>query len=348
MKRAILIFVGLITFFAACKNEPVVTPPVDKTLYELLEDNPNLSEFKEYVDVDATLKGYAEGTTAYTLFAPNNAAFDKIRAGLGVDSLDPIYTDIISSMISFHFVSGVYTKAELIGSSITTVQGQDVTVNAEGTIQQGVFNHNKVEIIEADIQATNGIMHIVETVLFPSGEPPMLGKLSEPILLAPDFSTLATGMAKADEYAATNSLTTISSILHGTDIHTIIAPTNSTFEARSITVETFTGQQWYGIIMNHIVDGWAVKSDFTTCATFSTLYTLDGINFGELEVFHNTEAWPAENGLGIYFDSNGDVDCDLSDSGASLVNLDAELLLADVFFASNGVLHVIDGVLTPK
>ena len=71
--------------------------------------------------------------------------------------------------------------------------------------------------------------------------------------LGANFSILASGIAKADAYAAANQKTTLVSILTGSATHTVFAPTNETFNAGSITAATYTGEQWYGIIANHVV-----------------------------------------------------------------------------------------------
>lgn len=345
---SILIAGALITF-SSC-DEDSGEPEPTETLAQLLAADTQLSTLAAYIEADAELQAIVEGSATYTLFAPNNAAFTKLETLLG-SSLDDVAPSIVASVLRFHFSTTIVAEDGIANASIATLQGESVLGNGDGTIQTG-GSDEMVEVLDGDIRATNGVMHKVETILVP---PTIyeaiglnLGKLSQPILLGADFTILAAGIAKADEFATGASQTTISSILisdfTSTNIkYTVFAPSNATFEAGSITADTYTGQQWYGIIMNHIVAGEAnvVQSDLTTCASFSTLAG------ASLVVFNNTDVVPADNGVGIYFDSNGDVVCDLSDQGASLTNLDAELALPAAYTATNGLLHVIAGVLAP-
>lgn len=348
-KLIALVLVGSMLGFMGCGDDDDDTPAPTQSIYELLSEDTDLSELKGYIDefgLDASLKA----TTATTFFAPNNAAFDKLRATLGTDDLATVAPAIINSVLAFHVVpGGAFTKAQLVTEvSVATAQGESVVMNTEasntGTIKTG-GSDDEVIILEADLLATNGVMHVVETILIPptifNAIGVNLGKLSQPILLGSDFTTLAAGIAKADEFAAGASLTTLSSILAGTDNYTVFAPTNGTFTAGSITVDSFTGQQWYGIIANHVVPGLVAPADLVTCATFNTAAQ------GTLTIFNNTDVVAAKNGIGVYIDSNGDVDCTLADQGASLSNLDAEVALPNAFSASNGTLHVIAGVLVP-
>ncbi len=355
-----VVLVGAMLGFMGCSSDddPVVVPT--QTIYELMTDNSELSQLKGWIDelgLDASLKG----TTATTFFAPNNAAFDKLKATLGVTDLHTVAPSIIESVLKFHFVNGVFTKAQLVAAvTATTEQGEDIEMNISstnsGTIKTG-GSDDEVIILSADNLATNGVMHVIETILIPptifSSIGVNLGKLSQAVLLGADFTTLAAGISKADEFAAGASLTTISSILAGSDNYTIFAPSNATFEEGSITSATFTGQEWYGIISNHLVSGLVVEADLTTCEEFTT-------SVGVLEIFNNTAVVPAgeydidgdgtdeTTGTGIYIDSNGDVDCTLQDGGASLASgLNAEIVILNAFSASNGVMHVVAGVLQP-
>lgn len=335
--------------FTGCSDDDDGPAPATENIYELMSADTDLSELKTFID-EFGLASALQSTSATTFFAPNNAAFDKLRATLGTDDLSTVAPAIIEQVLRFHVVeSGGFTKSQLVtAGSAATNQGESIVVNTgaanSGTIQTG-GSDDEVIILQADILATNGVMHKVETILIPptifASIGVNLGKLSQPILLGADFTILAAGIAKADEFATGASLTLLTSVLAGEDLYTVFAPTNATFEAASLTVDSFTGEQWYGIVANHVVPGSVAPADLTTCATFATAAA------GELVIFNNTDVVAASNGIGVYIDSNGDVDCTLSDQGASLANLDAEVAAPDVFAASNGRLHVIAGVLVP-
>ena len=328
-------------------------PAPTLNLYETMSAESDLTQIKAYVDADADLKAMLEGSTEYTFFAPNDAAFAKLETLLGT-SLETVAPQIVSQVLMFHFAQGAKTQAELTGSSVVTEQGESVVVDANGNITTG-GSDDEVLITKGDIRATNGIMHKVETILIPptiyASIGVNLGKLSQAVLLSANFTTLASAVAKADTYAADNSLPTITSYLTGDTEYTLFAPTNQTFEAinsdPAVVLAAYTAQQWYGILSNHFVadDGNGAddnvtvdEAELTTGATFTTKAG------ATLQIFNNTAAIPADNGVGIYIDSNGDVD--LGDSG-TYTNFDAEVALLDAFEGANGKLHVIAGVLAP-
>ena len=347
----LVVLMGSLVTFTSCDednddDEPVAT----MTLSELMAADANLSRLKGWMESDAELKAILEGTATHTLFAPNNAAFAKLEETLG-SSLDIVAPQIVGAVLRFQLTAGNVVSADVAGGSFVSLQGESIVGNADGTIATGGSDTN-VETITPDLAATNGTMHVIETIMIP---PTLfasiglnLGKISQAILLGKDFTILASGIAKADEFAAGASQPTITSIITSdftsTKVkYTFFAPSNGTFEAGSITAATYTGQQWYGIIMNHIVAGEAnvEASELTTCAAFNTLIG------GELVFFNNTDVVPAANGIGVYIDSDGNVDCTLEDKGASLGGLNAEVAIAAASTGSNGVIHVIAGVLAP-
>src|SRR5690606_38168044 len=104
-----------------------------------------------------------------------------------------------------------------------------------------------------------------------------LGTVAQPLLLAADFTTLAAGIQMAEQFAATNSLPRLlgtldnPGVLIDDEFITVFAPTNGVFQAASLTASSFNGQQWYGIILNHIVAGdYHETADYTQGATINT------------------------------------------------------------------------------
>ena len=331
----------LFVIVSSCSNDKKEVLPTE-TIYELVQSRTDLDSLAKYLELYTELTDFLKADSSNTLFAPDNNAFVSLLLTIGTDDLSSIHPVIMKALLSYHIVPRqAILQADLSGS-LNTLNGEIIKVNANGTLNTYSSN-SEIAITTGNILATNGVIHIIEMVLIPhSIHPPPPNKLSQPIMLAADFTTLAKGIVKADEFAIGASKTTINSILSGTDVYTVFAPPNISFDTLSITIDSFTGQQWYEIIMNHIVPGIVNSTDLTTCAE---LITASG---DTLVVFNDTTRIPATNGLGIYFDSNGDIFCDLSDGGTSLNDgLDAELVLEGVFIALNGKLNVIAGVLIP-
>lgn len=115
-----------------------------------------------------TDQGSAKGP--YTVFAPTNEAFDKLPAGALSDLLKPAAKAKLVKVLSYHVVKGKLKAADLQdGQKLKTVAGGTLTVNKQGdtvTIVDGAGNSAIVN--QADIEATNGIIHSVDTVLMPA------------------------------------------------------------------------------------------------------------------------------------------------------------------------------------
>jgi len=102
------------------------------------------------------------GTGPFTVFAPTNAAFAKLPA----DTLKAVLADkaLLTKILLYHVAKGKALAADVVKlNSIDTLNGKlSVTVNKDG-----VFLNGNVKIIITDIQATNGVIHVIDSVLIP-------------------------------------------------------------------------------------------------------------------------------------------------------------------------------------
>jgi uncharacterized surface protein with fasciclin (FAS1) repeats len=112
----------------------------------------------------------AAGKGPYTVFAPTNEAFDKLPAGTLDELLKPAAKAKLSKVLAYHVVKGKLTSAQLQeGTKLRTVTGGVLTVGKQGdavTITDGAGNTATVN--QADIEATNGIIHSIDAVLMPA------------------------------------------------------------------------------------------------------------------------------------------------------------------------------------
>ncbi len=318
-----------------------------------VSDEQALDSLAKLIEVYPELEAMLSGSAEYTLFAPSNAGFKTLMETPGFPAdIRLINADIVKKVLSYHIVSGKKLSTDLTaGTTVTGADGEEIEVNGDGTLLTGSTD-DAIQISDADNLATNGVVHVTNKVLIPptigSTLTALLPTVAGPIALGADFTILWQGVQLADAFAAGAELPTITSTLTGEGVVTLFAPTNATFEAGELTANSFTGQEWYGILSNHIVvqdDNTTVtEAELTTGATFTTRFTTDGVNFGQLLVFNNTTAIPAQNGLGIYLDSNGTVD--LADQ-TTYTTFDAEIAVLDVAPRGNGTVHVIAGVLSP-
>ena len=357
---AMLTLAFALIFVTSCSDddEEDTTPEATENIYELISNyeangTPNgLDSLKKYLDRYPNLVSTLQGGTDLTLFAPSNTAFIGLLAtpGFPQNILD-INPAIVEGVLAYHVATSLITAETLVANApYVTAQGEEIAVNSDGTLLTGATNL-EIEIVEADLEATNGIVHVTGSVLIPPtvGESltPILGTNAGTLLLGAAFSELASAIQLADAYAAENQLTTLTATLSGSTTHTVFAPTDDTFAAAQLTSESFSGEQWYGIIANHVVLEEVTPADLTSdeASTLGVTYTsalpVGGGNFNAL-YFFNAGAEAGVNGIGIFIDSNGDFDPQVEGS-----NFDAEIALPDAAINDNGRVHVIAGVLTP-
>jgi uncharacterized surface protein with fasciclin (FAS1) repeats len=107
-----------------------------------------------------------KGTGPFTVFAPTDAAFAKLPAGVVADLLKPENKAKLTAVLTYHVVSGKVMSAALAGkvTDAPTVQGQTVKVDAT----MGGVMVNNARVTTADIQASNGVIHVIDTVLLPN------------------------------------------------------------------------------------------------------------------------------------------------------------------------------------
>jgi uncharacterized surface protein with fasciclin (FAS1) repeats len=140
------------------------TPVVDDgvlTVVEVLADDGRFGTLVEALG-SAELIETLDGEGPFTVFAPTDAAFDALPEG----SLDGLLDNptALKSLLTYHVVSDELTADDVAQQeSIATLQGQSLVVKVEG---DSIFI-NEAQVVEADIEADNGVIHAIDTVLFP-------------------------------------------------------------------------------------------------------------------------------------------------------------------------------------
>lgn len=109
-----------------------------------------------------TLKG--EGP--FTVFAPTDAAFAKLPAGTVEDLLKPENKDKLIAILTYHVVPGSVMAADVVKlTSAKTVNGAEVTITVDGS----TVMVNDATVTATDIAASNGVIHVIDTVILPPG-----------------------------------------------------------------------------------------------------------------------------------------------------------------------------------
>lgn len=146
--------VALSLGLGACSDDP------ELSIFETLEGDARFSTLVTALEA-AGLDDELTTGGPFTLFAPTNTAFAALPAGVLDDILaDP---DLLEAVLLYHVASGSTLSSELTdGQNITTLQGQQVTVSINGTV-----DINDATVVQADIEASNGVIHAIDGVLVP-------------------------------------------------------------------------------------------------------------------------------------------------------------------------------------
>ncbi len=107
-----------------------------------------------------------KGPGPFTVFAPTDAAFKKLPKGTVETLLKPENKEKLISILTYHAISGKVMAADVMnlksGTKVKTVNGKSVTI----TTGHGV-HVDKAKVIKTDIECTNGVIHVIDTVLLP-------------------------------------------------------------------------------------------------------------------------------------------------------------------------------------
>lgn len=111
-------------------------------------------------DLVATLKGAGP----FTVFAPTDEAFTKLPAGTVEDLLKPENKQQLIEILTYHVVPGKVTAADVAGiDEAKSVNGKMIDIQVEGTS----VKVNNAAVTAADIAASNGVIHVIDTVIMP-------------------------------------------------------------------------------------------------------------------------------------------------------------------------------------
>ncbi|WP_162899711.1 fasciclin domain-containing protein [Salinibacter ruber] len=277
-------------------------PATTLTLAERVSNQDALSTLNTALGATGQAETLGSEDATFTVFAPSNAAFEPYD----VDFLTR-NTELLSSVLDYHIVQGDALTADNLedGQTLTTVQGDEleVTIDDEGN----VFVEG-AQVTTADVEATNGVAHVVDDVLLTNrtaAERLQVTSATEQLYQAIDNAGLADAFGNAD------------------NMWTTFAPNNAAFENADLS--GFSDSEVQQILQYHVLDGVNSSADLVQLLSDNngevTVTTLQGEDVTITE---------QEDGTIVF---NG---------GEATLNLDRVDQRA-----SNGIIHQIDGLLIP-
>jgi uncharacterized surface protein with fasciclin (FAS1) repeats len=156
-------FLGL--GLAALLASGVVAQTAPKTITDIVISDSNFSTLLAAVGA-AGLAPTLSGPGPFTVFAPTNAAFAKLPKGTVENLLKPENKAMLTSILTYHVVAGKAMSGDVVklnGKSVKTVNGASVRVMVGG----GKVMVNNANVTAVDIAASNGVIHVIDTVLLP-------------------------------------------------------------------------------------------------------------------------------------------------------------------------------------
>jgi uncharacterized surface protein with fasciclin (FAS1) repeats len=261
----------------------------------------------------------SDAATNVTVLGPTDAAFTTLATRLGFASADAMVTALdgptLAKILQYHVLPGRKTAADLVAGGATQAtlysfggSATTLAVKTTGGVKFGDAVLSDATVTIADVQASNGVFHAIDKVLVPPG---VLNVVQMAQANPAAFSTLVGAVVSAN----------LAGTLSGSGPFTVFAPTNDAFAAIASTVAGLTTQQLTTVLTYHVVGAQVLSSGIP----FGTpVATLSGQNIA-------ITAGPAPTIARI---------TDSTTTPKSIVAVDVR--------ASNGVIHVLSGVLIPN
>ena len=106
-----------------------------------------------------------KGDGPFTVFAPTDEAFAKLPAGTLESLLKPENKDQLAAILTYHVVAGKVKASDVVKlTAATTVQGKDVSIMVK---DGGVVLNGASQVVKTDIKTSNGVIHVIDTVILP-------------------------------------------------------------------------------------------------------------------------------------------------------------------------------------
>jgi uncharacterized surface protein with fasciclin (FAS1) repeats len=134
------------------------------TIVEVAASNPSFTTLVTAVKA-AGLAETLSGKGPFTVFAPTNEAFAALPKGTLEKLLKPENRDVLKKVLTYHVVSGDLMAKDLKSGKVPTVEGSTVAVKIEGK----TVSVNDASVVKADVDTSNGVIHVIDKVLVPAG-----------------------------------------------------------------------------------------------------------------------------------------------------------------------------------
>jgi len=247
-------------------NEPTLT------IVEIAAGAPDYSTLVSILslpELSDLLSAASDPDSELTVFAPNNTAFGNLLTALGKSSVSELPISLVREIIEYHIVGAKVLSTQLTNGPVNTLLTNEfVTVDLTSGVKI-----NSSNVIAADLEATNGVIHGIDAVLLPSFVTSALGSISETFMFDNDYTILTEALRTA------NLLNTVST----TQGLTLFAPNNDAFLAAGITsLDGLDAAALSPILLYHVLGAKVLSTELPADGVATTLSDNQNIYLGYL------------------------------------------------------------------
>jgi len=144
-------------------SETMSEAPMEEpgTIVDVAAGNPDFETLVAAVTA-ADLVETLSGDGPFTVFAPTDDAFDALPEGLLDALLLPENKDALTSILTYHVVSGEVMAADVTAGDVATVEGSTIAITTDGGVMV-----NEANVVTTDVDASNGVIHVIDAVIVP-------------------------------------------------------------------------------------------------------------------------------------------------------------------------------------
>lgn len=278
--KTLAVLFSVMVLFAACDNDDDNTDmdPMPEESVSIVDIATSDDDFSILVEAlsKANLVDALEGDGPFTVFAPTNDAFEMLFETLGVSGVADLSAETLTPILLYHVVG-----AKAMSTDLTTGYYETISTNTPdekgmmlyAMVDGGVTLNNSVAVISADIEASNGVVHVVDNVILPPS-------VVDIAIQNESFSTLVSAVVKAGLVDA----------LSAEGPFTVFAPTNAAFESLFMELnvsglDDLSGDDLMPILLYHVVADNVLAAEVTeglvpslkTDSDISVTITSDGV-----------------------------------------------------------------------
>ncbi|QFZ55291.1 fasciclin domain-containing protein [Oceanihabitans sp. IOP_32] len=320
LKKVVLLAVITVFAFSCDDDDNPIQVPQTKNIVELAQGSPTLSNLVAALQAaDGDLVSVLSGTGPFTVLAPTDEAFAAFLDDNNFATLADVPAAVLTQILLNHVITGKTMASDLIaagaGYTSTNAAGPgESNLSLYFNTSSGVVFNGISTVDTPDIEARNGVIHIVDKVI---GLPTVVTFATAD----PNFSTLVSALTTLTP--ATDFVATLSTPFDTAPApFTVFAPTNDAFaKLAAVPAEPVLTQ----VLLHHVIGEANVRSADLTPNGDTTAATLQGDSV--------TITLPGTNG------NIADMTDGAGNTGIGITAVDVQ--------ASNGVIHVIDTVLLP-